>query len=207
MKKRKKVILPLLFSIFFLFFSYQEISWPWDEDIDTEIQRVASLIGRYNTQMSSYLRFQIAREICWMAWMNPNLNTPLLCALITHETAGTWDPKVVSAAGAVGLMQILPPTGRGVLIASLPDSRRGDKNTALTEIQVKEVLSDPIINIRIGSRYLSSLIDRNGLNRGLIAYYMGETRMKGFLIERGKRMPLHAERYLSAVFQFYSEMS
>lgn len=207
MKKRKKVILPLLLAIFSLFFSYQEISWPGDENTDTEIQRVASLIGRYNAQMSSFLRFQIAREICWTASMNPNLDTLLLCALITHETTRTWDPKVVSPAGAIGLMQILPSTAREVLIASLTDSRRDDKHTALTEIQVKQVLSDPVINIRIGSIYLSSLIDRNGLTQGLIAYYMGETRMKGFLKDRGKRMPLHAERYLSAIFQFYSEMS
>jgi len=35
---------------------------------------------------------------------------PFLCALITHESARTWDPEIISPAGAVGLMQILPST-------------------------------------------------------------------------------------------------
>ena len=41
----------------------------------------------------------------------PNLDVNLICATITHESARTWEPEVVSKAGAMGLMQIMPATG------------------------------------------------------------------------------------------------
>lgn len=203
-KKSKRRAFALLLCVVLLFFFYQELSWPGDEAVDTEIERIMIFIERYNSQMPNCLRFRVAREIYWAASREPNLNIPLLCGLIAHESARTWDPKVVSPAGAVGLMQILPSTARGILIFS--ESRDDGKEIDLPEITVKQMLCDPVINIRIGSRYLSSLIERNGLSRGLIAYYMGEARMKCLLKEKGDRIPVRAERYLSAVFQFYSEM-
>jgi hypothetical protein len=204
MKKRfKGRILALFLGITLLFFSYQELSGTGDDVADTEIQRIMIFIERYNFQMSNHLRFRIAQEIYWITSRDPNLDIPLLCALITHESAGTWDPKIVSPAGAVGLMQVLPSTAREILISSFSDLDRDKKNEDFSEALLYEVLSDPISNIRIGSRYLSFLIDRNGLTLGLMAYYMGERKMKSLLKKMEGELPLGSKRYLSSIFQFY----
>ena len=206
-KKSKRKAYALILGIVLLFFFYQELSWIEDEGINTEIEKMMVYIERYNPQMSNSLRFQVAQEIYRTASRDPNLTIPLLCALITHESARTWDPKIISPAGAVGLMQILPSTAREVLFCSLSDQEREETNEDLSIIVLHQILSDPVINIRIGSRYLSYLIDRNGLMQGLIAYYMGESRTKILVEVMGERFPLEAERYLSSIFQFYEEIS
>jgi len=206
-KKSKRIAYALILGIVFLFFFYQELSWIEDEGINTEIEKMMVYIERYNPQMSNSLRFQVAQEIYRTASRDPNLTIPLLCALITHESARTWDPRIISLAGAVGLMQILPSTAREVLFCSLSDQEREETNEDLSIIVLHQILSDPVINIRIGSRYLSTLIDRNGSIQGLIAYYMGESKMKILVEVMGERFPLEAERYLSSIFQFYEEIS
>jgi hypothetical protein len=206
-KKSKRIAYALILGIVLLFFFYQELSWIEDEGINTEIEKMMIYIERYNPQMSNPLRFQVAQEIYRTASRDQNLTIPLLCALITHESARTWDPKIISPAGAVGLMQILPSTAREVLFYSLSDQEREETNEDLSVIVLHQILSDPVINIRIGSRYLSYLIDRNGLIQGLIAYYMGESKMKILVEVMGERFPLEAERYLSSIFQFYKEIS
>jgi hypothetical protein len=206
-KKNKRIAYALILGIVLLFFFYQELSWIEDEGINTEIEKMMIYIERYNPQMSNPLRFQVAQEIYRTASRDQNLTIPLLCALITHESARTWDPKIISPAGAVGLMQILPSTAREVLFYSLSDQEREETNEDLSIIVLHQILSDPVINIRIGSRYLSYLIDRNGLIQGLIAYYMGESKMKILVEVMGERFPLEAERYRSSIFQFYKDIS
>ena len=205
-KKSKRIAYALILGIVLLFFFYQELSSIGDEAINTEIEKMMVYIERYNPQMSNSLRFQVAQEIYRTASRDPNLTIPLLCALITHESARTWDPKIISPAGAVGLMQILPSTAREVLFYSLSDQEREETNEDLSIIVLHQILSDPVINIRIGSRYLSYLIDRNGLIQGLIAYYMGESKMKILVEVMGERFPLEAERYLSSIFQLCKDI-
>jgi len=206
-KKSKRIAYALILGIVLLFFFYQELSGIEDEGINTEIEKMMVYIERYNPQMSNSLRFQVAQEIYRTASRDQNLTIPLLCALITHESARTWDPKIISPAGAVGLMQILPSTAREVLFYSLSDQEREETNEDCSIIVLHQILSDPVINIRIGSRYLSYLIDRNGLIQGLIAYYMGESKMTILVEVMEERFPLEAERYLSSIFQFYKEIS
>ena len=206
-KKSKRIAYTLILGIVLLSFFYQELSWIEDEEINTEIEKIMVYIERYNPQMSNSLRFQVAQEIYRTASRDQNLTIPLLCALITHESARTWDPKIISPAGAVGLMQILPSTAREVLFYSLSDQEREETNEDLSNIGLHEILSDPIFNIRIGSRYLSYLIDRNGLMQGLIAYYMGESKMKILVEVLGEKFPLEAERYLSSIFQLCKDIS
>lgn len=206
-KISKRIVLALIGGMILLPFLFQELSWTRDEAINTEIEKIMIYIERYNGQMPNYLRFQVAQEIYRTASRDPNLTIPLLCALITHESARTWDPEIISPAGAVGLMQILPSTARGILISSFSDLGRDNEIENLTEASLHQVLSDPILNIRIGSRYLSYLIDRNGLMQGLIAYYMGESKMKILMGVMGERFSLEAERYLSSIFQFYEDIS
>ena len=84
------------------------------------IQKVISIIDQYNTKMPRHQKYEIAEELFTMTQRYPNLNIDLLCATITHESAGTWDPEVKSPAGAMGLMQIMPATGMFVAFSECP---------------------------------------------------------------------------------------
>jgi len=207
MKEAWKIrVFALVIGVVFCLLFHEELSWPRDDDVEKGIKTILAFIKNTNTQMPEDLQYRIAREIYLIAMRDSNLDIYLLCALINHESAKTWDPKVVSPAGAVGLMQILPSTAREVLISSFLLEKDG-KKVDLSESFLHEILSDPIINIHIGSRYLSFLIDRNGLTRGIVAYYAGETRMKSFFKKKGGTLPPDVKKYLSQIIEFYWEMS
>lgn len=160
------------------------------------IQKVISIIDQYNIQMPQHQKYEIAEEIYRMAQKYPNLNVDLLCATITHESAGTWDPEVVSPAGALGLMQVMPATG--MFVAAYED---------LSWTSAEEILFDPIYNIRIGSRYLSSLIELYDVDGGLAAYNGGEYRAARWL-GNGKKNGILAketEAYVPAIQRLYEE--
>jgi soluble lytic murein transglycosylase len=129
------------------------------------IQKVIAIINRFNPNMDSAKKYEIANTIYEMSVKYPNLDIDLICATITHESARSWNPEVVSQAGAFGLMQVMPTTG--MYIAKYEDI---NWNSA------EEVLFNPVFNIRIGCRYLSSLIDEYNVDGGLAAYNGGERR-------------------------------
>jgi hypothetical protein len=90
------------------------------------------------------------------------LAASLLFALIRQESL--FQPLVTSSAGAVGLMQVMPATGR--LLARRERRRAGD-------------LKDPAENLRLGARYLASLVRLFGGDEAaaLAAYNAGPGRM------------------------------
>jgi len=127
------------------------------------IQKIMTIIESYNQAMSSVEKYDIANEIYNLSLKYSNLDVDLICATITHESAMTWDPKIPSPAGAIGLMQIMPTTG--MYLAKYED---------ITWTNEQEVLTNPIYNIRMGTRYLSTLISYYGIEGGLAAYNGGE---------------------------------
>ncbi|MFQ5707456.1 MAG: lytic transglycosylase domain-containing protein [bacterium] len=129
------------------------------------IQKIMKIIGQYNHDLPSSKKYEIADEIYKMSLKYTNLDVDLICATITHESGRSWDPAVVSNAGAMGLMQVMPTTG--MWIANYED---------ITWTTPEEVLFNPIYNIRIGTRYLSALIETYDLEGGLAAYEGGEKR-------------------------------
>jgi soluble lytic murein transglycosylase-like protein len=160
------------------------------------IQKVIQIIDQYNTEMPRHQKYEIAEELFAMTQKYPNLNIDLLCATITHESAGTWDPEIVSPAGAMGLMQVMPATG--MFVASYED---------ITWTSAEEILFNPTYNIRIGSRYLSSLIKLYDVDGGLAAYNGGEARAALWL-GQGKRNGILAketQRYVPAIQRLYEE--
>ncbi|MBD3289025.1 transglycosylase SLT domain-containing protein [candidate division KSB1 bacterium] len=160
------------------------------------IQRIMSIIEQYNKDMSSEMKYEVANEIYEMAVKYTNLDVDLICATITHESAATWDPKVKSNAGAIGLMQIMPATG--MYLAKYEDITWTDTN---------EILTDPIYNIRMGSRYLSTLISYYDLEGGLAAYNGGEKRAAFWLANNKADGILWAETrdYIPAVKKLYKK--
>lgn len=156
--------------------------------------KVISVIDRFNPDMPVAMKQDIAHEITDAAMKYENLDVDLICATITHETAFTWDPEIISPAGALGLMQVMPATGKFLArIAGM------DWTTP------QEVLFDPVTNIRLGSRYLSSLIEMYEIDGGLAAYNGGGKRAAMWLAQNRAHGVLYEEtqNYVPAVLSLY----
>ena len=95
------------------------------------------------------------------------LNPYLVAALIRQES--TFNPRVRSRAGARGLMQIMPATGRNL-------ARQERRKYNLAE------LYNPESNILYGTRYLKEVLERfNGrVDYALAGYNAGPHRVKGW---------------------------
>jgi soluble lytic murein transglycosylase len=162
------------------------------------IQKVMAIIQMYNPEMPSSQRYEIANEIYNMTLKYTNLDVDLLCATITHETAGTWDPDIVSPAGAMGLMQIMPATG--MFLASYE---------GLNWSSPEEVLFNPVYNVRLGARFLASQIDYYDVDGGLAAYNGGE-KWAALWVKSGRddrMLPRETREYLPAVLALYEEFA
>lgn len=73
---------------------------------------------------------------------------PYLVAAVINVESG-FRTDVVSSAGAVGLMQLMPSTAQAVAHA-----------TGIKGKMDVEALSDPVTNVRIGTLYLAELVAR-----------------------------------------------
>ena len=100
-----------------------------------------------------------------------DLDPYLVAALIAQES--TFDPGVKSVANAWGLMQLVPSTGRR-LARSV--GLRGFSTASLT---------NPEINIRLGTLYFSHLVAQfGGTYYALASYNAGESRVVRWKAER-----------------------
>jgi len=160
------------------------------------IQKIMRIINTYNEEMPSEKKYEIANEIYEMSVKYTNLDLDLICATITHESALTWNPKIKSHAGAIGLMQIMPATG--MYLARYEE---------ITWTTAEEILEDPVYNIRMGSRYLSTLISYYDLEGGLAAYNGGEKTASIWLANKKADGILYAETrdYIPAVKKLYKK--
>jgi soluble lytic murein transglycosylase-like protein len=129
------------------------------------VQKISAIINRFNPQMETNRKTEIADVIYEMTVKYPNLDIDIICAVITYGTGRTWNPEVVSDGGAMGLMQIMPTTGMHVA-----------QYEEIKWTSPEDILFNPIYNIRLGCRYLSSLISEYDLDGGLAAYNGGESR-------------------------------
>ena len=129
------------------------------------IQRIIAIISQYNRTMPTHYKYEIAQEIYDASINYSSLDPDLLCAYITIETNGTWNPEYVSDYGAMGLMQITPTIGSFVA-----------RSEHLNWISPDGVLLNPVYNVRIGARYLSALIDAYDVDGALVARSVGERR-------------------------------
>ena len=89
------------------------------------------------------------------------LDPALLAAVIYQESK--FRPDVRSKSGAVGLMQLLPATAKGIAI-----------HTGGSRFRISD-LDDPEINVRYGAWYLRHLLDKYGdVPTALAAYNAGQ---------------------------------
>ena len=93
---------------------------------------------------------------------NYELEPALLAAVIYQESR--FNARAKSESGAIGLMQLLPGTAKGIAV-----------RTGGSRFQVAD-LYDPEINVRYGSWYLRHLLDKydDDVNKALAAYNGGQ---------------------------------
>ena len=92
---------------------------------------------------------------------NYDLDPALLAAVIYTESR--FNARARSDAGAIGLMQLLPDTARGIAVRTGGDAF------------VVDDLYEPELNVRYGAWYLRHLLDRYGDERtALAAYHAGQ---------------------------------
>jgi soluble lytic murein transglycosylase len=103
------------------------------------------------------------REMVYRAAGARGLDPILVASIIRQESA--FAPAIVSRAGAVGLMQVMPVTGSQ--LAATEGPRDFDPESLVT----------PEINLHLGTRYLLDLLERyEGLPFVLAAYNAGPSR-------------------------------
>ena len=90
---------------------------------------------------------------------NYDLDPALLAAVIYQESK--FKPRARSDMGAIGLMQLLPETAKGIAA-----------RTGGSAFRVED-LDDPEINVRYGSWYLRHLLDKYGSEERALAAYNG----------------------------------
>ena len=163
---------------------------------EKNMMKIMAIIDKFNKDMASDKRYEIAEVIYEMSLKYTNLDNDLICATISHESAASWNPKVESPAGAIGLMQIMPATG--MYLAKFED---------ISWTSPEKVLTNPIYNIRMGCRYLSTLISYYGLEGGLAAYNGGEKRAALWIENKQADGILWAETrdYIPAVKKLYKK--
>jgi soluble lytic murein transglycosylase len=109
------------------------------------------------------------KEIVRVHAHNYHLDPELLAAVIYQESR--FKPDARSSSGAVGLMQLLPDTAKGIAL-----------HTGGSKFRVED-LYDPEINVRYGAWYLRHLLSKYGDERlALAAYNAGQNN-----VDRWKR--------------------
>jgi soluble lytic murein transglycosylase-like protein len=129
---------------------------------------------------ASSLQVMIIRSMLYAAGIQHRVNPYLVMGLAWHESG--WQPTVVSSAGAVGIMQVMPATA----------AMDGPK---LLGRVVN--LYDPGDNIDMGTAILKHNLDayRNDLAKALCAYYAG-----GAAVTDWATMRSDCRRYVWAVY-------
>jgi soluble lytic murein transglycosylase len=100
-----------------------------------------------------------------------NLDPYVISALMAQES--TFDADIRSAANAIGLMQVVPATGR-----------RYARTLGIRRFSAMS-LTDAETNVRIGTAYFKDLVDRfGGAHFALASYNAGEHRIARWISER-----------------------
>ena len=136
--------------------------------------------------------YKAVKHLLKDAALTHGIDYELLQALIATESG--FDTHAVSPKGAVGLMQLIPPTAERYGV-------RADKTQP-----VEKKLTDPKTNIWAGSRYLRDLINMfpGQLELAVAAYNAGE----GAVQRAGNKIPNYPEtkNYVKTVMQLYNHL-
>ncbi len=109
------------------------------------------------------------KQELWARSERHGLDPYLVAGLIRQESE--FDPRARSGAGAIGLMQIMPATGRGLF------RRLGISGYSSRKLE------QPDISLRLGTFHLKEVLEDFGgsVEQALAAYNAGERRIPGWL--------------------------
>jgi soluble lytic murein transglycosylase len=135
------------------------------------VRRLLGLVVLAGALLGTFAVLQIAQPGWWERLWYPlryqpivrgharhyDLDPALLAAVIYQESKFRADAR--SSSGAIGLMQLLPDTAKGIAL-----------HTGGTRFRVAD-LYDPEINVRYGAWYLRHLMEKYGDERTALAAY------------------------------------
>jgi soluble lytic murein transglycosylase-like protein len=98
------------------------------------------------------------------------------------RTESNFDPRLVSSAGARGLLQIMPETASFLTGARMPD--------------LAEALHDPTVNLDLGQRYVCYLAGLDTVHGNLIRLIAAYNAGPGALLKWGARIRDHGDPLL-----------
>ncbi len=158
-------------------------------------------LSDYRTGLSPFQKRQVA-EALYRESLRHGFEPSLVVALIaTESSAFNWSR---SHQGAVGLMQLLPMTAEAIVQqpGRFPHGA-GDWLPMRVDWRGEETLFNPLINIKLGLRYLAYLHNQFGdLKIALTAYNYGPTRVAEW-VETCEPLPLgYANRILGLSEEF-----
>jgi soluble lytic murein transglycosylase len=135
------------------------------------VRRVATLVALLGLAAAGFAYVQSSDPGWWIRFWYPlkydsivrthahnyRLDPALLAAVIYQESKFRSD--ATSSSGAIGLMQLLPDTAKGIAI-----------HTGGSRFRVSDLYT-PELNIRYGAWYLRHLLDKYGNERTALAAY------------------------------------
>ena len=136
----------------------------WYRKLPVTILLILALVSlAYRFVPGSVLR-QVAYPVSYTSLIEESaerhgVDPYLVCAIIKCES--NWDETVVSNAGAIGLMQVMPETAENMATWGLVDSQQYSCDN----------LQDPATNIEYGCAILSYLDRQFGSQDAVIAAY------------------------------------
>ena len=125
-------------------------------------------------EVVGFRRVELYVEELRLAASEQSLEPALLAAVVYVESTGRID--VVSSAGAMGLMQLMP--------AAASDA---SKALGVPTPSEERLLSDAELNIRLGARHLAWTLNAEGgdLERALVAYNAGRAKLARWIEDAG----------------------
>jgi len=152
-------------------------------------ERVAQILEKFKTGLTKSEE-EALRDIILSESKRYGFDPNLILAMI--QTESTFNNWAKSKQGALGLMQLHPPTAKSIA------------EDANVEWKGKDGLYEPDLNIRIGIHYLAQLILHfQDVKLALAAYNMGPTAVKR-LLEKGEDVP---QEYVDKVVENYKVLS
>ena len=165
-------------------FSYVGGSWEHDYAL---VERILSSATR--RRLGAEETKTLTEEIVTTA-QNHRVDPVFIASLIRHESG--FRRSVVSSAGAIGLMQLLPSTGQFVCALRQAPWRGSQR------------LCSPAYNLQLGITYLKYLLKRfsNNLSHTLIAYNWGPGNLQR-AIKHGRAIPRGPVGYARSILRDY----
>jgi soluble lytic murein transglycosylase-like protein len=156
---------------------------------EVEALLTARMVRFENPEKVRATASQIIR-LCHLLGFQPSF----ILAVIEHESS--FKSHIVSPAGAIGLMQLLPATARIVGSQIGIDVPHGGPN-----------LKDPVVNVTLGMHYLAQLQDDFKTPAStLAAYNLGPQRWVQYLEKPARDRPRSVAKYVSLIERTSKEM-